>query len=354
MEDKGLSNWRDYFSEPTGNRPAQKYVWDIPEKYHYNSWIAERSEAALENYANSGDSFFLWSSFFDPHPSYLVPEPWASMYDPAGLTVPDISPGEHEKNPPHFAMTQQESPDFSAYREADGNAMHGFRSHLKDRDARARDMAVYYGMVSMLDHYVGRILNKLEALGLADSTMVVFTSDHGHLFGQHGLVAKGPFHYEDLVRVPFLVRMPGDTGSASEARAAADPGAHVEAIQSLVDFAPTVLDFAGIKPPGSMTGVSQLRVWRGEQKEARDHAIVENRHQPTTIHVKTYVNRRYKLTVYYRHFYGELFDLEEDPGETNNLWESEDHKELKTELLLRLVHAEQGKEPLPMPRIAPA
>lgn len=64
-------------------------------------------------------------------------------------------------------------------------------------------------MVSLMDRYIGRILDKLDELGLTEDTLVVFTSDHGNFYGHHGIVAKGAFHYEDLIRVPFIVRPPG-------------------------------------------------------------------------------------------------------------------------------------------------
>jgi uncharacterized sulfatase len=100
-----------------------------------------------------------------------------------------------------------------------------------------------------------------------------------------------------------------------------------------------------------MTGVDQSAVWRGEAAAARDHVIVENRHEPTAIHLKTYVDQRYKLTVYYQRRYGELFDLQTDPGEVHNLWDDASHATLKAELLQKLLFAEMGKEPLWMPRV---
>jgi hypothetical protein len=103
-----------------------------------------------------------------------------------------------------------------------------------------------------------------------------------------------------------------------------------------------------------MTGVNQKDVWLGRTEKVRDHVIVENRHQPTTIHLKTYVDERYKITVYYNRDYGELFDLVDDPGEVHNLWDSPDHAELKGKLLLKFLHAEMGKEPMWMPRISVA
>ncbi|PYI56213.1 sulfatase family protein [Paenibacillus flagellatus] len=342
MEEKGCANWRDYFVPPTGTMdPSIRHRWPLPEAYHSNAWIAERTNALMEQYGGAGEPFFLWASFFDPHPPYLVPEPWDAMYDPDRLTIPAVTPGEHDANPPHFGMTQLQDPDFSHLRET-GIGIHGYHSHrIEDDLERKRLVATYYGMVSMMDRYIGRILDRLDELGLAEDTIVVFTTDHGHFFGQHGLQAKGGFHYEDLIKLPFLVRYPGRVPA----------GRRSAAIQSLVDLAPTFLSLAGIAVPRTMTGVDQSAVWRGEEERARDHAICEFRHEPTTIHQKTYVDERYKMTVYYNQTYGEIFDLQEDPGEIRNLWNDPAHRALKTELLLRYVWAELGKEPMPMPRI---
>lgn len=341
MEEKGLTDWRRHFRKPTGTSDGQRHLWSLDESYHTNTWIAERTNALMSDYAKQGENFFLWASFFDPHPPYLVPAPWHAMYDPARVTVPRVTPGEHDKNPPHFRMAQEPNPDFSAWQEPDGHVTHGFHSHLHLRDELARDIAVYHGMVSCLDKYVGKILANLDELGLAENTVVVFTTDHGHLFGHHGLIAKGAFHYEDLIKLPFLVRYPGKVPA----------GRHSAALQSLVDLPTTFLSFAGIPIPRTMAGKDQSRVWLGEQSHARDHVVVENRHQPTTIHVKTYVDERYKLTVYFNREYGELFDLENDPGEVCNLWDDPQHAGLKAELTRQLLFAEMAKEPLWMPRV---
>ncbi|MDF2961718.1 MAG: hypothetical protein K0S39_3453 [Paenibacillus sp.] len=342
MEEKGCTNWRDYYLAPTGTMDKSiRHKWPIPEEFHYNTWIAERSNALLEQYKHNDEPFFLWSSFFDPHPDYLAPEPWDTMYDPDKLTIPSVTPGEHDKNPEHFRKTQEENPDFSHLMES-GFGIHGYHSHVKlPESERKQIVATYYGMISLLDKYVGKILDKLDELGLAENTIVVFSTDHGHFFGQHGLQHKGGFHYEDLIKIPFIVRYPGKV-----------PANHTsEAIQSLVDLAPTFLSFAGIDVPHSMTGVDQSQVWLGTKSMARDHAICEFRHEPTTIHQKTYVDERYKITVYYNQTYGEIFDLHKDPNELNNLWDEPAAASLKTELLLKYVWAELGKEPLAMPRI---
>ena len=265
------------------------------------------------------------------------------MYDPESLTVPAVVAGEHDKNPPHFQLTQEENPDFSSWK-ASGQGLHGFSSHLHDRDELARDIACYYGMISLMDKQIGQILDQLEARGLAENTLVVFASDHGHFYGHHGLIAKGAFHYEDMVRVPLIVCQPGKVPA----------GVVSDSLQSLVDFSPTFLSAAGIAIPEPMTGIDQTDVWYGRRETVRDHALVENHHDPGSVHLRTYIDERYKLTVYHNRDYGELFDLAADPREIDNLWDNPAAHDLKGELMQHLVFAEMAKDSLPMPRISGA
>lgn len=129
------------------------------------------------------------------------------MYDPEDMEPGSVSQGEHERNAPHFAKTQEENPDFASWHQP--HEAHGCASHLYPREELKKDMAVYYGMMSFLDREIGLILDDLDARGLTDDTLIVFTTDYGHFLGQHGLVAKGPFHYEDMLRIPFIVSWPG-------------------------------------------------------------------------------------------------------------------------------------------------
>ena len=351
LEEKGLANWRDYF-DPWPPQPNSKYsgpyylhdslTWDLPEEYHPTHWVGERTVANIERGAAEGKPFFLWSSFFDPHPPYVLPEPWASMYDPAEMEPGEYTPGEFDDMPPQFGRTREEKPDFSDYEEPGGQGLHGFHSHLHSADALRRSMAAYYGMVSLIDQEVGRIIDALSRLGMAENTLVIFTTDHGHFLGQHGLVAKGAFHYEDLIRIPMIARYPGHIPAGSVS----------QALQSQIDFVPTFLEAAGIAAPGSMQGSSRLADW--EHGAGRAWALVENRHNPTTVHLRTLVTGRYKITVYRDHEYGELFDLQTDPRELHNRWTDPAYAAVKAEMLLRFVQAEIQREPMRMRRIANA
>lgn len=357
-EKTGGTDWRKYFLPnppcypdfPGYPASGRQHLakgdgrWDIPEELHYNAWIAERTGAQMEECRNRGENFFIWASFFDPHPQYMVPEPYASMYDPATVTVPEHRPGEFDDKPPYFKKSQEVNPDFREFAEPGGNGIHGAGSHLSSRETKAKHIATMYGMMTMLDAYIGKILDKLDALGLTENTLVCFTTDHGDFWGQHGLTMKAIHHYEDLLKVPLVVSLPGVIPA----------GVVSNALQSTVDLPQTFLDMAGLPVPRTMAGVTETPVWTGKCEALRDHVVVENQHQPTTMNLRTLVTQRHKLTVHFNKPYGELYDLETDPGEIVNLWDHPECASLKSELLLKFIHAEMAKSPLPMPRIAGA
>ncbi len=358
MQERGLANWRDYFLPNKGEQlrdgdpltrsshvpRAAGEPWDIPVEFHYNTWITDRTNAFMSEFVERGERFFLWASFFDPHPQYMVPEPYASMYRPQDVTVPEHVPGEFDDKPPYFRKALEEHPDFSEFWEPDGNVIHGAGTHLRSREEKAVNIATMYGMMTMLDDAVGEILSKLQELGVEEETLVCFTSDHGDFLGQHGLVAKAIHHYEDVIRVPLVVRQPGVIPS----------GVQTDCLISTLDAIPTFFSLLDLAVPREMTGIDHTEVWTGRTSSIRDHVIVENQHQPTTMNMRTLVTERYKLTVHFNKPYGELYDLETDPGEIENLWDRPEAAATKSELLLKFVHGEMAKAPLPMPRIAPA
>ena len=191
MEERGLKNWRDYYKPPTGTNAAQKHRWEIPEEYHYNKWIAEESCSLLAGYKEQEENFFLWSSFFDPHPPYLVPEPWDSLYSPEAITVPQLVPGEHDRNPPHFRMTQEGKSRFLPWRESGmGNTAITLICTIGKRWLKILPSTRH-------GHHDGQVYwpdsGSPDRLGMTQNTLVVFTTDHGHLYGQHGMIAKGSF-----------------------------------------------------------------------------------------------------------------------------------------------------------------
>ncbi|MCD8483701.1 MAG: sulfatase-like hydrolase/transferase [Verrucomicrobia bacterium] len=362
LEEKGLLDWREYFNsvpgygDGGGKAPKAPYntrlepgstdrTWALPEHLHYSVWTAERTIANIRNAVSEGRPFFTWASFHDPHPPYTVPEPFASMYDPADMPIGHYVEGEFDRMTPWHRESRRkpEEADFSGCWDTRYH-VHGAMSHLHDEQQLRADMASYYGMVTLMDREIGRILDELDEKGLTENTVIVFTSDHGHFLGQHGLIAKAIFNYEDVIRVPFIAKVPNQVQS----------GDRSVALQSLVDLAPTFMRAAGLGVPGAMTGVDQSAVWRRDQGKARNSVLVEHRFGKSIPHLRTYVDARYKLTLWKDQVYGELFDLQTDPDELNNLWDDPAAQSLKGEILLKYAYAEMDREPMRYPRIAGA
>ena len=203
LEDQGC-DWRSWYRKPIGASDGQFLTWNIPAEYHYTTWIADRTMAYLDRYHRDQVPHVTWASFPDPHPPYLVPEPWASMYDPASISLPPHpTPEEIRRSSSLHRLTQERDPDFSAWRKS-GYALHGCHGHRwsdawyhpgwDNEELQRKALAVYYGMMSMTDHHIGRILEHLDKSGHAQNTMVIFTSDHGSLlrsarFGCEGTVS---------------------------------------------------------------------------------------------------------------------------------------------------------------------
>ncbi len=334
LEDNGCKNWKKYFFRPRG-RMFNKEMgnWKITEKYHYNSFIAEETNNILEKCKESNKPFFIWASFPDPHYPQLVPSPWDKMYRAEDMELPDFLFEEHEKNPPYFKEVFKKSPNLAEYKES-GQGVHGLHRHIYNKKRQQKKLAYSYGMVSFMDKYIGKILDKVKELGFDENTIIIFTTDHGDLFGQHGFIHKCIFHYEDLLRVPMIVKYKNHIPK----------GVRSDSLQSLVDIAPTVVSMCDYAIPNEMTGVNQSAVWRNEKQSVRDSIICENRHEPHLMHLVSYVEKQYKITIYENREYGELYDLKIDNGEHNNLWNDEKYKDLKANMLYKYLLAEMDKD----------
>ena len=361
-EGRNPEEWKQWFRQPgvyaninaqmqkiidkNGAKGTEQYgAWNVPEEYHLNAWIAERTNANINRMLKSGAPFFVWASFFDPHPPYLVPEPWASMYNPEDMVIPDIPKDDLDDMPYHYRMTQQDTlKNWGRMFDEDGHGIHGLHSHLTSKEKIAKDMAIYFGMISMMDKYIGVILDNLESAGQLENTLIVFTTDHGHHIGSHNLIAKGAFAFEEDLRVPFIVTWKGHYPANRQS----------ESLLSLVDLTPSFLHVAGRPIPMGIAGVNAAPLWSGKVDSIRDWVFAENRFQRTKFYQKTYIKKRYKITWYMHSDEGELFDLENDAGEFHNLWNNPMFQMLKMEMMLKALQAEMRKEPCWMPRLGPA
>ena len=193
-----------------------------------------------------------------------------------------------------------------------------------------RYMQDYLGSIAAVDDNVGRLLDYLDENGLAENTLVVYTSDQGFYLGEHGWFDKR-FIYEESFKTPLLARWPGviDPGSASD-----------QMVQNL-DFAQTILDAAGIAAPSEMQGESLVPLLRGEEENWDREAVYYHYYEYPAVHmVKRHygvVTREYKLA----HFYydvdeWELYDRLKDPLEMLNVYDDPDYADIVAELKTKL------------------
>ncbi len=233
------------------------------------------------------------ASFFGPHFPYSVPVPYDTLYDPDAV--------ERWVN---FDETFARKPLIQQKEMLRWNA-----SHLTWRDWQ-RVIAHYWGYCTYIDDQIRRILERLETLGLADNTVVVYAADHGDMLGSHRLFNKGMYMYDETYRIPLIVRWPGHIPAGTEC----------DAFVSLVDLMPTMLDMAGVEIPVGLDGRSLLS-WLHGEKVANwpDDIFAEFHGYESALFSQRMVRTRSWKYVYNPGAEDELYDVESDPGELRNL-----------------------------------
>ncbi len=297
----------------------QVYQTAIPEELYPTSYVTDQSIRWLEEQEGADQPFFLWCSYPDPHHPFTPPGRFYEMYDPDAMPVPET-----------FADPHTDSMDFYRYRLKFRGSQRAFVDPFAPTEAQVRHaMAAEFGMISMIDEGVGRILACLERTGRAEDTVIVFTSDHGDMFGDHGMMLKAGMHYEGCTRVPLLIHRPGgQAGVCSE-------------LAGSLDLAQTLLELAGCEAYHGMQGHSLVPLLEGGDG-VRDDLVVEEDEifdmarlgQP--LRMRTLITRDARLTLYRGSDHGELFDLARDPHEMDNLFAKPEGRSLRAELSERL------------------
>ncbi|MGI8417342.1 MAG: sulfatase-like hydrolase/transferase [Nakamurella sp.] len=298
----------------------------MPTESHYSHWIAGRTIDYLRN-AGHDRPFFFVANFFDPHHDFGAPEEYTEMYDGAALDPPISRPAE---------LADKPSVQTSASHESYAGHARGFTSYTPDEIQHIK--ARYYAMVSLVDDEVGRIVDELDDAGLGQDTLVIFTSDHGEMLGDHQLLLKGPMMYEGAVRVPLIMRWPA-TFEAGTVRS--------EPVE-LIDLTATILDVAGISAFPGLQGSSLVAMASDPSADApRDWALCEYRNSghpyPVPIHTTMLRNGTDKIVVWHgdpssaRGREGELYDLSVDPQELVNLWDQPAHRDRQRRLEALLI-----------------
>jgi len=253
--------------------------------------------------------FFLYVAHQAPHdPRVPVPH-YTDLYDPALMPLP-----------PNFRPVPKFDPGTLDIRDERLLPIPRPIPKLKLEIAR------YFGLISHLDAQIGRLLRGLEEKGLADNTIVIFCGDNGLTLGAHGFLGKQTLH-EEGIRIPLIIRHPRLRGQAGQTR---------DALVYLHDLMPTVCEWTGTPLPEGVQGKSLVTVSEGTQPGVRDAVFgrYNERKVPLMRMIRTH---RYKLIKYFKAEREELFDLENDPYEMNDLSGDPDLQQVCNELRRRLI-----------------
>ncbi len=294
-------------------------VWPSPHSVedHQDSYVGRAARDFTADYERD-QPLCMFVGFPGPHEPWDAPGEYAEMYDPDDMPEP-IAPGE--------------VPDWLSPAARDYQKWLG-RNPVGAADA-ARMAANYYGKITLIDRWIGEILQAQKARRGLDETIVILWSDHGDMLGDHGRRHKSVFLRSSL-RVPLIVRWPGmDTGTVRDE------------LCSQIDIFPTLLDGLGLEPSTRAMGRSLVPALQGAAAPETQEALCEV-NEYTMIRT-----RRYKYAIDDRGEGVQLLDLEEDPDETVNLCGREEMAEVEAEMrdrLLRLWARTQARRPFPTDR----
>jgi arylsulfatase A-like enzyme len=311
------------------NAFSRKYCTTLPIEHCKPAFIAEKAVDFLQRYRN--ESFILSCNYLEPHNPFNGP--LNGLHDPAALPLPDNCRDDLDGNDPlRYRLNAEQSAS----------------KQRADNFAKLRETyAIYYGMISQVDRSVASILKAVDDLGLAENTIVVFTSDHGEMMGSHGMSGK-TFMFEESVRTPLMFCIPGVAG-----------GRKISQPVCNVDIVPTVLELLGSKAGESLPGQSLVPLMQGKPP-AEDHVFMEWNAQvgpdedkpaktkasaiatPEQVKAALAENTRAVVSPDGWKFClsdadkGQLYHLAADPGETTNLFSSPPHRDVVERLTKRI------------------
>ncbi len=317
-------------------------VWptDIPKEIYHTDWVADRTISWLNEIGN--DPFFCWMSFPDPHHPWDPPASEVSRVDWRNVPLPALYSEQREEVE---AMLADKPKHWRGY--YDGSIWTNLESPREFRPCdltpdQIREInAMNHIENELIDEAIGRVLATLEQDGRLDNTDVFFTTDHGELQGDFGLLFKGPYHCDALMRLP-MVWAPATGTVGSEVN---EPVGHL-------DLAATFCDIAGIETPSWVEGRVLPRTDEEAHAQQREHVLTEwdSEHGKVDMHLKSIYHRdgwlltAYEPSTLYDGSEGELYNLNEDPEQRVNRWDDPALASLQSDLKAQLYDS------LPAPR----
>ncbi|HZJ57268.1 MAG TPA: sulfatase/phosphatase domain-containing protein, partial [Clostridia bacterium] len=263
------------------------------------------------NYSEEGAPWHIRLDFPGPHLPCRPSEDFARMYKAEDIP-PWASFKEDFHNKPYIQKQQLYSWDIEDYTWEDW------------RDT----VALYYATITEIDHAIGKVLDRLEELGQAENTIVIYTADHGDMCGGHRMIDKHYILYDDVVKVPLVIRWPGVIPPSS---------VRDEFICHFLDIPPTILEVLGQSIPDSYSGRSMLNLLKGQKAEGwRTEAVSTYNGQQFGLYTQRMIRNNSWKYIWNTTDIDELYDLEKDPDELYNLMGQEKYMPIVTELRKRL------------------
>ncbi len=281
---------------------------------HTDGMLATDAEWVLERCARRRERpFFLAVGFYRPHTPYVAPKSYFEGYPRERMPLVQGVEEDVKDLPAHALGSQKKE-----------------HARLTD-DLRQQAIQAYFASITFMDAQVGRVLDALERSGLADNTIVVFTSDHGYHLGEHGLWQKMSL-FEESARVPLIIAAPK---AGSKGTVAATP-------VGLIDLYPTLVELCGFEPPAGLQGQSLVPILKDPSQPGRGWALsqVTRRARPDRIFGFTLRTARWRYTEWDQGRHGrELYDHDRDPLEQSNLADDPAHAQRVKELAEQLIAA---------------
>ncbi|MEZ5342506.1 MAG: sulfatase-like hydrolase/transferase [Acidimicrobiales bacterium] len=280
----------------------QVWTTGVPVELGTSAFVAERTVNQINAAATREGPTFIFASFPDPHHPFCPPPAFAGLVSPQDIPLPSTFHQAPEGLPAHiqYLLAHRGTPH--------ADPMFSFAATEEQfREA----MVAEIGLMATLDAAVGQMLTAITAAGLADQTTIVFTADHGDMFGDHGLMLKHHVHYEGVTRVPLVIAGQG-----------ARPH-RTDALVSNADIVPTIFELAGVAGHRGIQGRSLVPVLDGSTTTHRDAVLIEEdqpfgaTNLPGPVRIRTLITDEGRLTIYHgtdeAEFYNHLVDpLEED------------------------------------------
>lgn len=286
----------------------------IPAEDSRPFWYADRAIEQIERLSKTDKPWMVWVDGVDPHLPCRPSSPYYEMYDPEKIPRWDGFGDDFTDKP--YIQKQQ---------------LYNWRLEGRSWEQWAPTVACYYAMITQVDAAFGKIVDAIDKMGLAEDTLIVFTSDHGDMCGSHGMMDKHYILYDDVIRVPLAMRLPGVIPAGTKVG---------DYVYNCLDWAATLGELAGFEMP-ACSGKSLLPLTKGEPQQRDEFAVCASNGQQFGFFTQRSIRTdRYKY-IWNLTDIDELYDLQADPGELKNLVKdnrfdglvAELRKKMKAELL---------------------